>query len=137
MTKICPLPKDDYKGDATFSCEADGYWMICTCVINALWLTAILFSSWRSGRVDEVRGSIFLHHRYWIHCSTIHCVSILLVLGCLGNLHQQSVCIDIFSIAQSARTDYKHVLCSRHGDLRRVGVSTIRSWREEKQSTNN
>jgi hypothetical protein len=64
MTKICPLPKDDYKGDATFSCEADGYWMICTCFINALWLMAILFSSWRIGRVDEVRGSIFLRHRY-------------------------------------------------------------------------
>ena len=26
MTKICPPPNDDYVGNATFSCAADGYW---------------------------------------------------------------------------------------------------------------
>ena len=99
MAKICPLPKDNYmyKGDAMFSCEADGYWMLCTCFINALWLTAVLFSSWRNGRVDEVRGSIFLHPRYWSHSTTIHCVHvcILLVVGALV-IYISEACASIY-----------------------------------------
>ena len=47
MTKICPPPKDSYEGDATFSCAADGYWMVCTCFIAAMWLVAVLYTARR------------------------------------------------------------------------------------------
>lgn len=44
---MCPPPKDEYSGDATFSCAADGYWMVCTCFIAALWLVAVLYTGRR------------------------------------------------------------------------------------------
>jgi hypothetical protein len=47
MTKICPPPKDEYKGDATFSCAADGWWMVCTNFIATLWLVAVVYTARR------------------------------------------------------------------------------------------
>ena len=47
VTKICPPPKDEYKGDATFSCAADGWWMVCTNFIAALWLVAVVYTARR------------------------------------------------------------------------------------------
>jgi len=47
LTNMCPPPKDSYVGDATFSCAADGYWMLCTCLIGALWLVSVVITAQR------------------------------------------------------------------------------------------
>ena len=40
---ICPAAKRSYEGDVTFSCLADGYWMMCTSIIGALWMGSCWF----------------------------------------------------------------------------------------------
>ena len=39
---ICPAAKRSYEGDVTFSCLADGYWMMCTSIIGMLWMASCL-----------------------------------------------------------------------------------------------
>jgi hypothetical protein len=39
-TAICPPAKRSAETDVTFSCLADGYWMICTSIVGAIWMVA-------------------------------------------------------------------------------------------------
>ena len=58
ITNICPPTKASADTDATFSCKADGFWMIVTAVITMGWLCAMIFAyeSWReSSDIDLVQ----------------------------------------------------------------------------------
>ena len=50
IISICPPPKDEYEGDATFSCAADGYWMLCTVFIVLLWIGSLVMTARRVGQ---------------------------------------------------------------------------------------
>ena len=49
ITNICPPTKESADTDATFSCKADGFWMIVTAVITMGWLWA-MFLAYESRR---------------------------------------------------------------------------------------
>jgi hypothetical protein len=42
-----PFAERRLVGDATFSCAADGYWMLCTCFTAAMWLVAAIVTAQR------------------------------------------------------------------------------------------
>lgn len=46
---ICPVPYDDYVGNVTFSCLADGMWNLISCFICALWVAV----TWRIHRRND------------------------------------------------------------------------------------
>ena len=54
-TAVCPPAKNSADTDATFSCKADGYWMLVTSLINFVWLAAGSVIV-RKARRDESRA---------------------------------------------------------------------------------
>jgi hypothetical protein len=58
ITNICPPARPSADTDATFSCKADGFWMIVTAVVTMGWLCAIFFAYKRRGRESGRRGNL-------------------------------------------------------------------------------
>lgn len=61
---ICPPPPNAVETDVTFSCAADGYWMLCTSFIAGLWVLMTLCLWRQSARREALwdplqRGSDF------------------------------------------------------------------------------
>ena len=60
-TSICPPAHKDYVGDVTFSCLADGFWMLVTSLVGLIWLAAtvvILRASKRLHVSNETSGVV-------------------------------------------------------------------------------
>ena len=58
ITNICPPARASADIDATFSCKADGFWMIVTAFVTVGWLCAIFFAYKR--RENGHRGNLTL-----------------------------------------------------------------------------
>ena len=56
VTAICPPTKGSADTDATFSCLADGYWMMVTSFMGLLWVGAAYCVLRRSRRAEEDGG---------------------------------------------------------------------------------
>ena len=50
MVAICPPTKGSAKTNATFSCLADGWWMLVTSLIGGVWLVAAYCIVRKAGR---------------------------------------------------------------------------------------
>ena len=64
ITNICPPTKASADTDATFSCKADGLWMIVTFVVTMGWLCAMIFAYKRR---SEIGGHISAQRAHTTH----------------------------------------------------------------------
>ena len=55
IVAICPPTKGSAKTDATFSCLADGWWMLVTSLIGGVWLVAAYCIVRKARAVDGAR----------------------------------------------------------------------------------